>query len=140
MMKKVIYFFGLLLLVSSCKITPQKIDYGKDMCTFCDMTIVEKTHAAQYVTEKGRSYKFDAIECLINDMNNKSNAKFSFVLVTDYLNPTNLIDAEKATYLISEDIKSPMGENLSAFKNKNSIKQKGTLYNWKEIKDLLKKK
>ena len=46
----------------SCSKTPQPINYGTDMCHFCQMTIVTKTHAAQMVTTKGKQYKFDAIE------------------------------------------------------------------------------
>ena len=130
----------MLILVSSCTISPQKIEYGKDMCSFCDMAIVEKTHAAQYVTKKGRAYKFDAIECLINGIKNKPIDEFSFLLVIDYLNPGELIDANVAIYLISEEIKSPMGENLTAFSDKNSITQKGKQYNWKEINNYLNKK
>ena len=45
----------------SCSKTPQPINYGTDMCHFCQMTIVTKTHAAQMVTTKGKQYKFDAI-------------------------------------------------------------------------------
>jgi copper chaperone NosL len=139
-MKKIISFFGLLLLMSSCKIAPQKIEYGKDICSFCDMAIVEKTHAAQYVTKKGRAYKFDAIECLIYELKNKPTEEFSFVLVTDYLKPGELIEANLAVYLISEDIKSPMGANLSAYSNKSSIKHEGNHYNWEEINRFLSKK
>ena len=44
----------LILLVSiSCKIEPQKIEYGKDQCNYCKMNVVDKTHSAQYVTKKG---------------------------------------------------------------------------------------
>ena len=139
-MRKLVYILGLFSFLYSCSVSPKKIEYGKDVCVFCDMTIVDKTHAAQYVTKKGRAYKFDAIECLINKMKNIPNEEFSFVLVTDYLNPTKLIDAYKATYLISSEIKSPMGVNLSAFSSQNSITYKGNQYNWKEINLFLNKK
>lgn len=130
-------FYTLLLigvLITSCTVAPEKIEYGKDACSFCDMTIVDKTHAAEFVTKKGRAYKFDAVECLINDLNNKDENDLAFILVTDFLNPTVLINANDATYLISEQLKSPMGANLSAFKNKEAITYKGKTYNWKNIK------
>ena len=54
------------LLVFSCNSSPQPIDYGNDGCHFCKMTIVDKVHAAEIVTKKGKVYKFDATECMVN--------------------------------------------------------------------------
>jgi copper chaperone NosL len=103
------------------------------------MTIVDKTHAAEFVTKKGRAYKFDAIECLINDLKDKREEEMAYILVTDFLNPTVLINATEATYLISEEIKSPMGANLSAFKTKAAITYIGKTYNWQQIKERIRK-
>ena len=55
----------------SCKIEPQPIEYGKDQCNFCVMNIVDQNHSAQYVTKKGKQFKFDAIECMVNEVNEK---------------------------------------------------------------------
>lgn len=130
----------LIMLITSCKVEPKKIDYGNDHCHFCDMTVVDKTHAAQYVTKKGKAYMFDAVECMVNDLNKNNNEdNMAFLLVADYSNPGNLVDANVATYLISEKIKSPMGANLSAFKSKEKAQatQKeygGKLYTWEQLK------
>ena len=59
-------FISLLLLVFSCNVSPKPIDYGSDGCHFCKMTIVDKVHAAEIVTKKGKVYMFDATECMIN--------------------------------------------------------------------------
>ena len=61
-------------------------------------------------------------------------------LVTDYLNPTILIDAKTATYLISPAIQSPMGANLSAFATKEDAEKfvktdADKLLNWQEIQE-----
>ena len=134
---------SLLFLFVSCKVEPKEINYGKDHCYHCDMTVVDKTHASQYVTKKGRSYTFDAIECMVLKLaDDKNENKMAYLLVADYSNPGVLIDAKNATYLISEQIKSPMGANLSAF---NSLKtaQKfleengGALFSWEELKKKL---
>ena len=141
-MKKLRYFLALLLLIS-CKVEPKKIQYGEDHCYHCDMTVVDKTHAAEYVTKKGRSYPFDAVECLVMKLNDEKNeGDMAFILVADYANPGKLIDAKTATYLISEKIKSPMGANLSAFASKEIAQKKqhefgGALFNWSEIKKKL---
>jgi len=109
------------------------------------MTVVDKTHAAQYVTKKGKAYMFDAIECMVNELDkDQSEDKMSFLLVADYANPGSLIDAKTATYLISEKIKSPMGANLSAFSSKETAKKMltengGKLFTWEELKSKLTK-
>jgi len=144
-MKSLILLFSSLLLFISCKVEPKEINYGKDHCYHCDMTVVDKTHAAQYVTEKGRAYTFDAVECMVLKLNDdKNESNMAFLLVSDYLNPGSLIDAKSATYLISDKIKSPMGANLSAFSSlkeaqKTLKKNGGTLYSWSELKKKLTK-
>ncbi len=124
-MKKVfiLLYFSLVLVFISCSIEPSKIVYGQDACHFCKMTIVEETHAAQIVTKKGKAFKYDAIECLLNDLENHEKEDIALYLVTDYLTPQKLIDAKTATFLISKSIQSPMGANLSAFENRNEIEE-----------------
>ena len=132
----------ILLLVISCKVEPQKIEYGKDQCNFCKMNIVHKTHAAQYVTKKGKQFKFDAIECMVNDLSTKNEGEIGVLLVADYGNPGEMIEAKTATYLISKEIKSPMGANLSAFSSKNKAEELqhefgGQIYAWETLKQKL---
>ena len=140
-MKLNIYtFFIALFILNSCSVEPKKINYGKDHCHYCDMTVVDKTHASEYVTKKGKAYTFDAIECLVNELNeNKNEDMMAFILVSDYSSPGKLIKATEATYLISKNIKSPMGANLSAFELKETAskhinKNEGKLYNWEQLK------
>ncbi len=129
----------ILLLTISCKVEPQAIEFGKDQCSFCMMNIVDKTHAAQYVTKKGKQFKFDAIECMVNDIIEKSEENIAIMLVANYDNPGEMIDSKTAVYLISEEIKSPMGANLSAFllaeKAKELLqKHSGKIYTWDTLK------
>ncbi len=133
-------FIGLLFTLISCKVEPQKINYGEDHCAFCDMTVVDKTHASEYVTKKGKSYIFDAIECMTQKINQENNEPdLAYVLVANYQKPGVLIDAKSATYLITKKIKSPMGANLSAFSSLENAKKMqtelgGTIYNWQQLK------
>jgi len=132
----------ILLLTISCKVEPEAIEYGKDQCGFCKMNIVDKTHAAQYVTTKGKQFKFDAIECLVNDINEKEEEDLAIILVANYANPGEMIDAKTATYLISPAIKSPMGANLSAVSTSEKaleLQQKyaGNIYTWDTLKQQL---
>jgi len=135
-MKK--YSFLFFLALTACTIAPAKIDYGNDACKFCSMTIVDKQHAAQLVTNKGKAFKYDAIECMLNDLKSTPTAAIELFLVIDYLNPSVLIDATTATYLISPEIKSPMGANLSAFASNEAAQPfvktpASRVYSWTEI-------
>lgn len=127
-----------LLVVGACKVDSEPINYGSDACHYCSMTIVDQQHAAQYVTKKGKAFKFDSIECIMNDLKGIDENDIAMYLVNDYSSPGKLTDATQATYLISENIPSPMGENLSAFENKAAAdrvqsEEKGTLFTWHEL-------
>jgi len=142
-MKSTLSIFFLVLLFTGCEVKPQKINYGSDNCQYCDMTIVDRQHASQIVTEKGRSYKFDAIECMINYHIEHTDQTVAMYLVNDFKNPGELIDAKTATYLISPEISSPMGANLSAFHpeqvaQKSQTEYRGKLYEWEALKQYLK--
>jgi len=133
------YFpFALLLLFFNCNVSPKPIDYGSDGCHFCKMTIVDKVHAAEIVTQKGKVYKFDATECMVNFMEEFDTSEIALYLSNNYTKPEQLIDATKATFLISKNIPSPMGAFLSAFENKadaekTQAEKGGTLYNWTDL-------
>ena len=102
------------------------------------MTIVDKVHAAEIVTKKGKVYKFDATECMVNFMDDFDTNEIELYLSNNYTEAESLIDATQATFLISENIPSPMGAFLSAFKNKADAKKMqadkgGELYTWNEL-------
>lgn len=139
-MKRVFHtaFIGILCLFFSCDIVPEEINYGTDACSFCKMTIVDQKHASQYVTKKGKQFKFDAIECMVNDISENGQEDIGMLLVADFENPGNMVEAVKSSYLISEAIKSPMGANLSGFASREaavSIQNEsgGKVYSWEEL-------
>lgn len=129
-------FYG----AASCSIEPQPIDYGYDACHYCKMNIVDNQHAAETVTQKGKAFKYDAIECMIHDSKKRNENEIALFLITDYTIPGKLVDATQATYLISENLPSPMGANITGFENKYTAKQtqkekQGTLLTWAELKN-----
>ena len=141
-MKKsiLVIFTAVLLLFTACNIEAEKINYGADACHFCKMTIVDQQHAAQYVTKKGKQFKYDAIECLLNELSETGAENVNIVLISDYMNPGVMTEAKSATYLISEEIKSPMGAFLTGFAQneqaKNFVKsEKDKLYTWQTINE-----
>ena len=118
-MKKIIYLF-VLGLFAACSNEPQPIDYGNDNCDFCEMTIVSQAYSAQAVSQKGKQYKYDAIECMLNDQL-QHNYDMAVILVADFEQPGTMIDVHKAGFVINDSIKSPMGGNLAAFKKESSV-------------------
>ncbi|MBK6948096.1 MAG: nitrous oxide reductase accessory protein NosL [Haliscomenobacter sp.] len=139
-MKNALFLLTLLLL-SGCKPTAKPIEYGADVCAYCKMTIVGRQHGAEVVTKKGRVYKFDAIECLVNYIAQQSAEPFALFLVNDYMLPGELIDARTATYLISRGVPSPMGAFLSGFGDEADARavqasKGGGLYSWEQLQRL----
>ncbi len=133
----VLTFFG-------CNTNPKPIVYGTDGCHFCRMTIVDRQHAAEFVTQKGKTCKFDAIECMVNHLAEIDKNSVNLFLVNDYNQPGDFINALEATYLISKNVPSPMGEYLTAFNTKEEAekiksKKEGKLYSWEEILNYLNK-
>lgn len=134
----------LLLMISSltllgCAVEVQPIDFGKAQCHFCQMTIVDRQHASQGVTKKGKQFQYDSIECLVKELlKNGTESDFAILLVSDY-GQSKMVSAATATYLISDKIKSPMGENLSAFEAKDKAEATrkehgGSTYTWDGLK------
>lgn len=138
MYSRIIALVLLASLVFGCAPSPKPIDYGADFCDFCRMTIVDQQHAAELVSQKGKVFKFDAIECMIQYKQENKETPFALSLVNDYLEPGVLVDATQCSYLISPAIPSPMGANLSAFLAQKSgarMQQEhgGELYAWDSI-------
>lgn len=144
-MKNINIYTSLFMIISiaiiSCSIEPKPINYGVDACDNCRMTIVDKVHAAELVSKKGKVLKYDAIECMIRHFN-KGDIDvndYELFLINELETPEKLIDATKSYYLISPNMPSPMGGNLTGFAEKeNAEKYKkirgGKIYNWTEIK------
>lgn len=143
-MKNFILLGIITTLLVSCNVSPQKIEYGTDACHYCNMTIVDRQHASQVVTTKGKAYKYDAIECMVHSLNDElKDTEIALYLTADFNQPGQLMDATMASYLVSDQISSPMGANLSAFENekaaqKGKEKFTGEVFSWEEIQNHLK--
>jgi len=103
------------------------------------MNIVDNQHAAEFVTKKGKCYKFDSIECMLNQAKEFDESSIALYLICDYGEPGNLTDAKLATYLISDAIPSPMGGFLSGFSSQENAasthaKVDGEILDWKQLK------
>jgi copper chaperone NosL len=114
---------GLMLWMSAgCASKLPSIAYGTDVCDYCGMTISDNRFGAAVVTTKGRAYKFDSVECMLQSV--LAGEKLGEVEVkswyaTNYTNRGSLVDASEAAYLVSPNLPSPMGANLAAFATKD---------------------
>lgn len=143
MMKQIILLSMAVLALGSCNVKPAKIDYGSDACHYCNMNIVDRQFASQLVTTKGKAYKYDAIECMVHSLQEQfPEVEMSYQLISDFNEPGNLIDAKSASYLVSENLPSPMAANLSGYKTKEAAQTRqeelgGQVYSWAEIQSHL---
>lgn len=134
-------------LSTACSKRPAALDYGNDACALCSMTISDTRHGALFVSDKGRTYKFDAVECMIESLT--PGDKFADTVVhsfyvVDYSQPGVVIDAASASYLVSPAVPSPMGANVSAFEARASADsvqtaKGGDVMDWGAIREHLNK-
>ncbi len=112
------------VLLVFCEPAAEAIQFGEDACSYCSMGIADPSFAAEIVTEKGRVYKYDSIECMVRSYRKMDNEP-AMVLVMDYSDPGTFINAKRAHFLMSSETRSPMGANLSAFEEEASIVEMG---------------
>ncbi len=141
-MKKILMLLSfIVLIIAACSKQPEPINYAEDECEFCKMIVMDKRYGAELVTDKGKIFKFDSIECLIGYLQNKNLTKenYSSVWVGNYANPGNLIEAENALYLKNEEMRSPMGLNVLAVENQDQLNKIINQFGGKQLKwnDLL---
>jgi len=138
-MKKLV-IFCLLLPLFSCQPEVKPIDYGTAECDYCRMTVVDERYAAELVTSTSKAFVFDATECMLRYMNDHKTVEYSMILVTNYLQPRQLIDAKKAFFIRSKNLPSPMGMYITGLSSKSEAeslqKEKGgEMYNFQSLQE-----
>lgn len=127
-----LFFFGL----TACSQDPQPVHLGSDECAYCKMIIADAKFPTQLVNETGKSFRFDSIECMRSFVKaNPDRAESAKLYVTNFGNPGTWIEAQKAFFVISEVISSPMGAYLLAFasageRTKHLAQYEGQAIDW----------
>jgi copper chaperone NosL len=130
----------IIFLLCSCSTSPEPLQFGKDGCHACKMTLMDNRFGGEVVTRKGKVYKFDDLNCMAGFLKSgevsESDAKH--ILVVDFANPASLIDATHAVLVSSPEIKSPMAGNTAAFSDKSAAERlnaewQGTFINWSQV-------
>ena len=132
--------FLLMFSISSCTAGPEPIQIGKDNCYFCKMTISDVRFGAELVTTKGKIYKFDDVHCILSYLKTKETepGKIKDFYLTNYSANHRLINVNTALLFKADELRSPMGGNIAAFDNSDSLikVQKyfpGNTVNWNDL-------
>jgi copper chaperone NosL len=127
-----------------CSPEPQPIIFGNDQCTHCKMIISDMRYGAELVSNKGKIYKFDSVECLAAFSLSQTFAgeEIHSMWVINFAEPQALIAATTAVYLHSPQLPSPMGLNLSAFSERMSAQKlsnhyPGNIITWQDVQSLV---
>ena len=140
-MKTSVFLLIFSAFVWGCKPEPHPINYGKDLCEFCSMTIMDEKFGAELMNSKGKFFKFDSDECMMNYLKENKQLSFTFYLVASYNQPGVLIDATKAYFVHGGDVDSPMGGQLASFNNKLEAEKfqhekKADLLTWTQLQSV----
>ncbi|MEO6252304.1 MAG: nitrous oxide reductase accessory protein NosL [Ferruginibacter sp.] len=128
---KTLMALSFLAIISSCNTGPEPLKTGVDNCNFCKMTISDVRFGAELVTKKGKVYKFDDTHCILNylGMKDVESKNIRNIYFTNYSGSHQLIDVTNAMLLSATELRSPMGSNIAAFDNKDSLSVIQKLFN-----------
>jgi copper chaperone NosL len=93
---------------------PPQVHYGEENCAQCRMTISDPRFGASVVTGKGKVLKFDSVECAASYMASADSAGIREVWVSDYSSPGSFVPAQRATFIRTKAVSSPMGSGILA--------------------------
>jgi copper chaperone NosL len=137
---KMISLILITVLFLSCSNDPEPLQYGKDACYTCKMTLMDKKFGAEIVTKKGKVYKFDDLNCMVNfyNSNYEPEENIAHLLVIDFANPEKLLDTKHTFFVKSDKLRTPMGSQVAAFEKEEDYKKfkkdwNGILLGWGEV-------
>lgn len=135
----VLLLLAALLLLAGCTPEPRPIAYGEDVCAHCQMTATDPRYGAELVTATGKTFVFDAVECLAAYVENHPDLDVHSLWVSDYRDPGTLVRADEAFFVQSDRLRSPMALNVAAFRPPavpDAVRDSlgGTLLSWDEVR------
>lgn len=129
-----------LIFMSSCSPKPEPFTYGKDDCYFCKMGIVDPKFGGEVVTRKSKVYKFDDVICMVRFLQSGSlkEKEIAQKVIINFEKENDFLNAAKAVFWVSPELRSPMGSNAAAFASKAAAEKAqagkaGLLMNWDEL-------
>lgn len=138
-------FVLLPLAITQCTSGPRPIEYGKDACHFCKMTLVDERCGAELATRKGKIYVFDDLNCFVRFIKEETVPQGGVfgLYVADFHNKRTLIPVENAVFLHSEKLQTPMASGIAAFSSLEQLQSAkatagGEAMNWEQVKAMFK--
>ena len=127
--------FNFLFIVVSCNHDPKIINYGNENCDFCKMTIMDDKFSAQCISKKGKSFKFDDIHCLVSFLQNGGiwSNEVDRIYFSDFMNKGMWLEPNKAFFIKSELLRSPMGGNIAVFSTEEQRNEANKQYNGEKL-------
>ncbi|HUQ97117.1 MAG TPA: nitrous oxide reductase accessory protein NosL [Chitinophagaceae bacterium] len=136
---------ALLAILASCNAGPEKIAYGTDACADCRMTIMDPKFGGEVITKKGKVYKFDDAHCLAHFMRSGTvkETDVAQTVFIDYNANANFLKTPSLFFVVSPQLKSPMGSNAAAFSSQEAAAGKaaavsGNIMDWQTLYTTLK--
>lgn len=130
-----------MVFATSCSTGPQPIQFGKDACDFCKMTILDQRFGGEVITGKGKVYKFDDLHCITSFLKSENSAKTNGagIYLLDYNTPAKFVKSGESFLLRSSGLHSPMGSNTAAFataagREQSKQQVNGENVSWNDIK------
>jgi copper chaperone NosL len=122
----------LAVLLAACSRGPDPVHWGVEECSLCRMMISDDRFAGQVMDARGKTWKFDALECMPAFLADNDMTDYT-AWVSD--GPTGWTPVEDAYFVHSPQINSPMGGGLMAFSDPDMAEEVarelgGTLLDW----------
>jgi copper chaperone NosL len=133
---------GAMLLLPGCESGPQAIDFGKDACAECNMTIVDKRFGAEFVTGKGKVFKFDDVNCMVEFIEREPHAGDTTArrFVVAFNEGGALVEEDQLVFVKHNNLRTPMRSHIAAFRDKDiaqatldDLGEGGGFLSWQDI-------
>ncbi len=135
-----LFLISLALLSFSCNTKPSPFVTGQDNCHFCKMGITDTRFGGELITKKGKIFKFDDLSCLARFLNGggEEESNISQTLTVLFEKPNEFLDVKKAVFVVSPELRSPMGSHSAGFSNKEKAEgfargKQAEIINWQQL-------
>ncbi|HRO83358.1 MAG TPA: nitrous oxide reductase accessory protein NosL [Niabella sp.] len=136
----ILFALGIVLaiLLPSCSNSdPVPIKLNVDNCANCNMTVSDLRFGTELITDKGRSFVFDDLKCMVHYMK-ENNVQKATYYVPDHNKPENFLKAENAFFVKGDSIRTPMNGHIATFAKKEEATEYASqnsaeIINWEEV-------
>ncbi|HLG36105.1 MAG TPA: nitrous oxide reductase accessory protein NosL [Bacteroidia bacterium] len=112
-----------LIFLTSCSNDFKPVNYGKDECDNCKMTIVDKKFAVEILSVKGKAFMFDDLICAkqFAEGGKIPAMEIQDIFVNNFNKPGEFLNLNESFAATSESLGSPMGGNMATFATEEEV-------------------